>query len=766
MRRCTRVAAVAFLWFCGCAGAEALSRAQVRNHNGRPTLFVNDRPNALTTYCPIGWNRRHFVGQAPRFYPHKMDAYTVMLPVRHVDLHGTQFWDGGGVSGTPLFSEPEIKMQGFNCIDESALHILEGDPNTHLIVRMSIDVPKSWREVHAQEYFLTEEGERGSAPSMASDLYWDTAARYCKAIVRYCESRSWSGRIVGYQNMYLSEGTHPAVIDGWLFDHNPAMLERWRAFLKTRYGTDARLREAYGDDTLALETASVPRDRLRGPAPEVSRLAYWQAAEQNRALRDYLELQTELFHERFRQITAAMRAGTDRERFFVYDAFKQTMQGWNCGDFFTVSESRRVPTPDLLGGSGSMRVVRLFDAAGFDGVITPHCYQHRGIGGVFEPEGIADSIVLRGKLFFCEMDMRTYVDSSAVYGAARNYREYEAISWRNIATALTRGFSVYWMDLYSDWYAPPEIQSLTARQVAVLKESLDWRHATVPGIAMIVDDTALFETGGAGNVMNESVMWEQKLGLARCGVPFRIYLLDDLLLPNFPEHRVFYFPNLYRVDEGRLELLRDKVFRNGHVVVWGPGSGISDGHALGAQSAERLTGFGFHVWPVNYSRRVQITNFEHPVTRNLPADCSFGGPLSYGPLLFPTNGVSLGNALTKNGHLFSGLALRKSGQGVQGRDAGDYESVFTTAVPLPADLWRELARHAGAHVYSADNDVLLAGGAIVAVHSVKSGRKRIRLPGPHRVYDVVSGALRSRKTDTLDFDLEAPATHVFRLEAR
>ena len=36
---------------------------------------------------------------------------------------------------------------------------------------------------------------------------------------------------------------------------------------------------------------------------------------------------------------------------------------------------------------------------------------------------------------------------------------------------------------------------------------------------MILDDHAVLETNGAGNYHNEAVMWEQRMGLARCGVP-------------------------------------------------------------------------------------------------------------------------------------------------------------------------------------------------------------------------------------------------------
>jgi hypothetical protein len=57
-----------------------------------------------------------------------------------------------------------------------------------------------------------------------------------------------------------------------------------------------------------------------------------------------------------------------------------------------------------------------FDLPRFSGLITPHDYQARGIEEIFEPEGIADSIVLRGRMFFAEMDTRTFTDAHNGYG--------------------------------------------------------------------------------------------------------------------------------------------------------------------------------------------------------------------------------------------------------------------------------------------------------------------------------------------------------------
>ena len=195
--------------------------------------------------------------------------------------------------------------------------------------------------------------------------------------------------------------------------------------------------------------------------------------------------------------------------------------------------------------------------------------------------------------------------------------------------------------------------------------------------------------------------------------------------------------------------------------------GISDGSHLSTDSATALTGFQFEP-PVNANiqRRTLIRNSAHPITARMQADTVIGGPLAYGPALYPKDGTVLGAAWTNQGKNYAGLAVKEFGKGAgAGKGPGDWASVFTTAIPLPADLWRNLARYAGEHVYSESGDVLMADSSVVALHSVMPGAKRILLPGAYRVYDVITGQLVSQRTNAITFTMQAPETRIFRLEA-
>ncbi len=770
-------AAAVLLFVMGQTALAAKPDVVVRDHNGRPTIFIDGVPTAAPSYSStITARKQSFDKSMPYFYKHgSMNVYFISPAVRR--WYDTRFWVGDKID--PTGSLADNKPPYDYDLDQMAADIIKNDPDAWIIVRLFIFPSGEWQENHRQEYFISENGDMGEVPSLASDLYWETSARFCNALITYVESRPWADRVIGYANYWINEGAHEPVAHGWLYDHNPVMIGRWREFLRAKYGNVNALRAAWGDSTLSFDRVDVPRDPILGTVPEVTNILYWQDRRSNQQMRDYLLLQKELFHQRVKQVCGASADASGRNVLMLHDFFKQTMLGWNLWGFFDYGTAEGVSWspayPELMAGSGSMGVAPLIGTTkGLDGIITPHDYQARGIGGVYEPEGIVDTTILRGLYFYSEMDTRTYLGSQKKdIAVARNDKEFSAIMWRNVAGGITRGFNSYWMDLSGghDWFAGDSIQEIIDRQAAVMDQSLEWRHDTVPGIAMILDDTAVLETNGTGNYMNEAIMWEQKMGIARCGVPHNIYMFEDLKLDNFPRHRVYYFPNLFRVDEERMAILREKVFRDGAVVVWGPGSGISDGETIDAAHASQLTGFSFETIKANTPRRIIVTDFDHPITAGLSAATILGGPLPYGPVILPTDGLVLGEAWVKGGFNYTGMALKEFGkgaasspEGINSRGAGDYAALFMTAVNLPAPLWRNIARYAGANVYCETDDVLMADTSVVALHSVQSGKKRIALPGKYTVTDLVTGKRVARSTNAIEFTIDAPQTAVFLLE--
>ncbi|MFA6473139.1 MAG: hypothetical protein WCU00_13995, partial [Candidatus Latescibacterota bacterium] len=377
----------AFLMFLFTTGQIILAQrglpdVEVKQFNGRPTIFINGKPDGLPGYSP-GNTREFYDKYMPLFYKHKMGVYPIWI-----DGWGTsaknRWWEGDTVSEKPLFKPPASEF----LLEDEVEHIMKGDPEAYVIIRFYTRPPDSWKKLHPNEYFIDEDGKGQEIPSLASDAFWEKAAAFGAALVRYCESQPWGNRVIGYNTHYLEEGCHMPPADGWLFDHNPLMVQKYRNFLKNKYSTVQKLREAYNDTTLTFETVDVPKDKLRGPVPEVSGLLYWQNASDNQPLRDYLELTRDLFHRNFSMCGEAMEKAANRKVLILHDALKQTMLGWNLKGFFGYPSfgektSWNFAYPELMAGSGHIDSANLVSSApGFSGILTTHDYQARGIGGV------------------------------------------------------------------------------------------------------------------------------------------------------------------------------------------------------------------------------------------------------------------------------------------------------------------------------------------------------------------------------------------------
>jgi hypothetical protein len=106
--------------------APAPLAAEVREHLGRPTLFVNGEPMPIVAYSPAGhWNRDLFTRQMGHFLPGPVDTFFVSIGVAQTpegkpeDFWATPLWVGDEISATPL---GEFKLPP----DEQAAAILAG----------------------------------------------------------------------------------------------------------------------------------------------------------------------------------------------------------------------------------------------------------------------------------------------------------------------------------------------------------------------------------------------------------------------------------------------------------------------------------------------------------------------------------------------------------------------------------------------------------------------------------------------------------------
>lgn len=690
-------------------------------------------------------------------------------------------------------------------LDRQAGHVLEACPDARFYVIFAPNVPLSWTRANPDEMQTDETGRRYRFPSLASEAYLTGLDRFVRHMVRYCEGKPWGDRVLGYLCLPYGEGCLPMNIAGKMFDCSLASEAGFRVWLTERYGSDAALREAWGDDAAALATARVPHDaewqaKKQGMQPTVGGapldlttvqtnaneagggLFHWIEPANAAREHDYCRYMRAACFRWLRTIAGAVKSAAremGRERLFGIDALKQPLQGWEILSMFDgIGEDGSFPNMLLL--SGSWDVEEMLDDPNLDLVWNPADYTARTVGFGYESEGVTESMTLRGKIAMIENDARCYVGAGVHdQGAFRTIEEVRAGLARNAAMVVTRGIQDYWCNVGSSYFHDgaimKEIETLTA---AIGRAQALPHRETRDAVAMVIDDESPLHEDFSSGYQNLACIWQRVRGLAHCGVPYRMLLLSDLKRANLPAYKTWFFPNLFQIDDDRLALLHATVLRNGNLAIFGPATGITDGRRLGAEGASRLLGVPMELAPRTTARYVVAQDFGHPITRELPAQLIYGDSLQYGPTLIPQEWAVEQNGGTPLGHASicwflhrTGLFLQERGLGAAGngrpgaRGAGDYAMVWSVALPLPAALFRACARYAGSHVWTDRDDVIFASENLLAVHSMKAGPLTVRLPGPRRVTDLLTGkAVAAKPVERLRLQVTPPYTRVFVME--
>ncbi len=748
------------------ATAAAQPPSTLRVIDGRPSLVAPDGRRMTAIYSetyPAGLNRRN----------RQMAAAGVecfVLIVRggyRGDFRTNYFWRGPGEWGDETDRRDDLTL------DRQAAEILAVRPDARFMVRWSAPAPKGWTDANP-DHAQAGENVRLRSASYASRKAAAARAKLARRVVGYVESRPWGDRVVGYMAFGQDEGTTDLAIQHALFDQSPAMAREFRALLRETYANDDALAAAWGDPNATLADARPPTDSQW--QADRRTWMHWPDPNQTARYRDYFRtVRRMLWHQRRTELAAVHDAAT-RPTAVGTDALKQPMLGWLIRDAFEAA-GEGMDYRNILAASGSIDVGAMLDMPELDFLVTPADYTARSVGFGWEPEGIGDSLVLRGKTIFVEDDARSWATwERRTQGAWRTLAECRAGLARNAALAATRGHIPYWMNVGQGYFDDPNVLRAVAENVPLRRRLLTAPHEhTEHAIAMILDDTGPLEEDFTAGYQQLAVLRQRTDHLALTGLPYRVYLLSDVARDDFPRFRCYLLPNLFRLDNERIELIRRKLLRDGSVAIFGPGTGISDGRNLSAQPASELLGFPLELVRKETARRVLAYGGSHPALAGLPGPVAYGDSYVYGPLLQPAGdlaeAVELGKASAWWQCNRAGLVLREFGRGAAGngrpgpRGAGDAAAVFSLAVPIPAAVLRSLAVYGGCCQWSALGDAVGAGGTVLTVHTVRPGPRTIRLPAVRTIIDAATGKPVAT-ADRFEITLPAPATRAFLLRRR
>jgi hypothetical protein len=713
--------------------------AEVKFHNGTPTLFINDRPTFPSIYWVPGPER---------------DKWDFAEPARRnadAGIHIYAFDVGKGREWVGPSTDPAHPFD-FSTVEERFGRVLEADPQAlfHLRIYLETGHGDWWEKAYPEECELTSEGKRNGM-SFASTIWREQAREFLTSYIDHFKRVGLSEHVLAYQ---VGTGHTGEWVKGessmyWpCGDFSEPMRRHFRLWLERKYKDNvSSFRSAWADPGATFATAEVPN----AEAQLNTRRYTFRDPKREQNVIDYYECLAELCADGLIDLCrTAKEACAGKKLAGAFYGYLLDL-AWN-GGFFRERPDSDYSTYQRSGHLGLGKVLR---SPYVDFLVSPYSYGFRGIGGDGPSMLPAESVRLHGKLCLIEDDTRTHVDTSDPnYGQAANLHESIAVLRRNFAGVVARGQGIWWATWKVDTTKEPAFLPLLKafQKLGTFALSLDRRPAAE--IALFIDDESFFYQS-VRNSLDIPLIFQQRLwGLPRLGAPCDVYLLRDLLEGRLPAYKLYIFLNVFRLDEKRRAALKREVRRELRTALWIYAPGLIE-NDLSPENMSDLTGFRFGTGEQPWGPLVHITDFEHPITRDLDQDLFWGTNSKLAPLFHVDDPEAriLGQVVYSQGNCKPGLAVRSF---------PGWTSVYSAAPNLPAAVLRGVARFAGVHIYSEAGDVLYVARQLLGVHTAGGGQRTFRLPLPVEVvHDLFADRTVARNTAGFTVNLPRASTSLY-----
>ena len=668
-------------------GNIGLSTSEIKQYNGKPTVFVNGKayfPMAYLSYYPKQFRYEDMARSGIRFFSLSITLGNRFISSEHQDkvrLDKKGIWD----------SQDTID---FDIIDQSINEILKVAPDSFIFPRIFCDSPEWWDCFHPKETNRSYEGSP-MRQSFSSLVWRNETADVLRKIVRHIRQSSYASRIVGiHVTAGNTEESSPHMYMGEV-DYGMAAQSQFKKWILKHYNNDESvIKKHFGKNSSEICIPS-PEEREKTEIGELidpvkSKLIVDYNTFSCNEIVDSLDFLCRAVKE---ESNGKMLTGV----FYGY-----TLVSWRYHSALT--RILKSPYIDFLSNT---------NGAGKNTVLGEHDMH-------FLSE--TDSIQKANKLFYYEADTRTCMNKliSELQPEIDPFHEYSSSGWLGPETiektlellkavfsrVICTGSANWWFDLWGGWYDHKKIHELFSNMQKIGDESINLPRNSVSEICVIAEDKSfLYYKTSVGKPCN----WicSQMNHIGKIGAPYDIYLADDLKNINVSKYRLFIFLNPVFMTHKNIQTIREKCMNGKRSLLWlyAPGF-IKD--KLSVSNVSDVVNMDIGCKDKNPETEV-ITIIENEKLNYNGAKNS--------PFLYMKGGMDKTYGRTKDGDVV--LASKKE---------KDYTTVFASVPPLPWQILLHFAKKSGVHIYSDEGDVVYANQSYLSVSAAKPGKRLIRLP--------------------------------------
>ena len=627
--------------------------------------------------------------------------------------------------------------RSFGAIDALVSQVLAADPDGYLMPRLQFVPTNYWARTHPDQLAKYSNGFEGDV-SLASTEFWVDCVDALDALIAHFNDPATPGgdRVIGF---HLDRGE-------WFYDltsgydlsqPNQTAFQNW---LHAKYQNLYALRAAWHDAGVTFENAQIPAwpgvsavlKKTDTPLYSTRREGRWP---------DYALFVSESIAEIIGSLAEAIKV-LSQNRLLVAASYGYTLEFAARND------------------SGHLALGKLLSSPYLDIVAGPNSYAGRNVGSPAAFGAPLDSVALRGKLWLVEDDTKTFLadaETDDTYNPKiASGADTQAIHQRHFGAALAHRAGVTWMDLWGQgWLGSPDIW----RELGALtRESARWEQLVpnpppTPDVAVFVDEASLAYLKTDSNGLGASLVSRTRDLLLKAGGSVGFYLQSDVLLPNFPDAKLYLFLNALRLTTEERAAIREKLQKPGKTLAWLYAPGVFDENGPSSEEAGEVVGMALRQQPWNSRGGSTLADIKHPITEKIRGVKKLGTD----EILNPLFAVSDPQATVIAEYAATGAASLA----VREHKAG-WKSVFFGDPQLTTELLRGLYAYAGIPIYDAQDDAVFAGAdGSLTIHGSFTGQRTVTLPRKASVYDVFDGKILATNARSFRAFVRARTTRLY-----
>ena len=361
---------------------------------------------------------------------------------------------------------------------------------------------------------------------------------------------------------------------------------------------------------------------------------------------------------------------------------------------------------------GHLAFRKVYESKAADFFSGPIDYHLRKLGLPGGNMAAISSLKLHGATYFQENDTRTFLNRSPSHRHVNNLYESASVLLRDSAIGLVTSTPIYTCDLTGNSYRNLGLIETGKILLDAFKKDFAPKKVRKPEVALLYSIDSLPYLIEKNHPITNASSYLLRINTGKSGAMTDAYLLEDVLTPAFPfnQYKCFVVVNGFYLKKEIRKAIEEKLCKNGATVIFTPGAGIFKDNKLSSQGMKEVTGFEF----IKTNKKM------------------------------PFEPVNLGNKPYVE------------------KQYSNHRKIYTSSTQLTPELYRQIFRSAGVHIWMDSNDTINTNGVTAFIHVNNSGVKQVKLPFVvSKVIDIISG-----ETIPLSLDKKSFKVNLKRYETR